>query len=70
MPGSNSGSSSSQRGQRGLRAIQAVALCGGGPTAWEPKAPEDTAQDQALPLGQAEARRTQDSMDTPASRRP
>ena len=33
----------------------------------EPRAPGDTVQDPVLPLGQAEAGRTQDSEDTPAS---
>ena len=33
----------------------------------EPRALGDTAQDLALPRGQAEARRTQDSKDTPAA---
>ena len=35
-----------------------------------PRAPGDTAQDPVLPLGQAEARRTQDSEDAPAAGRP
>ena len=38
--------------------------------AWEPKAPGNTAQDRVLPLGQVEARRTQDSRDAPASGTP
>ena len=33
----------------------------------EPRLPEDTAQDPALPAGQAEAGRAQDSKDTPAA---
>ena len=38
--------------------------------ALEHKAPGDTAQDPALPLGQAEAGRTQDNEDTPGTRQP
>ena len=36
----------------------------------EPRAPGDTAQNLALPLGQEEAGRTQGSKDTPAAGRP
>ena len=36
----------------------------------EPKAPVDTAQDPALPWGQAEAGRAQDSKDIPDAGRP
>ena len=44
--------------------------CGSSGAGPEPRALGDTAQDAELPLGQAEARKTQDSKDAPAARRP
>ena len=38
-----------------------------GAQAPDPKVPGDTAQDPVLPLGQADARRTQDSKDAPVA---
>ena len=62
VPGAGSGGGSMWRWLCGPKSTIPVAQ------APEPKAPRDTAQDTVLPLGQAEARRTQDSEDTPATR--
>ena len=60
--GGGSGGGSERRGLRGPGSTIPAAQTP------EPRTPGNTAQDPALPLGQAEAGRTQDSEDAPATR--